>query len=198
MPVEIIPSFIIYAAVSAITPGPANLCSLACAVSYGRRQALRQWKGIFTGFAIVSLVISILVWTIGSAFHQWLYVLTWIGAAYILWLAWHILRSNYAEGPETREHCNFLTGLLVQLSNPKIMIFCATALTTYVLPYAGSYWDVFKVALILPFIGGPTANLLWLYAGSALQGFFRKYQKSVNAVMASALAICAIRIVFQR
>ena len=41
MPIEIIPTFIMYSAVSAITPGPANLCSLASAISYGRKKALR-------------------------------------------------------------------------------------------------------------------------------------------------------------
>ena len=66
MPIEIIPTFIMYSAVSAITPGPANLCSLASAISYGRKKALRQWRGIFTGFAVVSVTISVVVWFISA------------------------------------------------------------------------------------------------------------------------------------
>ena len=194
MPRSMILPFILYCFVAAITPGPANLCSLASAVKYGRRQALRQWRGLFAGFAAVALASSAAVWFLGAVMNRYLRVLTWIGAAYILYLAWHILRSNGAEDANAGPHCNFLTGLVLQLTNAKIIIFCMTALTTYALPYADSYWDVLKIALILPFTG-PVANLLWLFAGAWLQKFFRQYQKPVNVVMALSLCFCAISIV---
>ena len=194
MPVSMIPSFLLYCFVSAITPGPANLCSLASAMKYGRRQALRQWRGLFTGFAVVALFSSVAVWFLGSFLGRYLRVLTWIGAAYILWLAWHLLRSDAASEAEAGAHCNFVTGLLLQLSNAKIIIFCITALTTYALPYAGNYFDVLKVAVFLPFTG-PVANLLWLFAGATLKRFFEHYQRPVNLVMALSLAFCAVSIV---
>lgn len=199
MPVNIIPSFILYCAVSAITPGPANLTSLASAIKYGRGPALRQWRGIFTGFAIVALFSSVAVWFLGSVLNRYLRVLIWIGAGYILWLAWHIYRSNDAgdaedaDGAGNARHCSFLTGLFVQLTNAKIFIFCMTALTTFALPYAKSWFDVLKVAVFLPFTG-PMANLVWLFAGASLQKFFRNYRKPVNTVMALSLVLCAVNI----
>lgn len=194
MPRALIPTFVLYCLISAITPGPANLCSLASALSYGRAQALRQWRGIFVGFTIVALLSSLAVWFLGLALNRYLRILTWVGAAYILWMAWHILKSEDAGQAQAREHCNFVTGLLVQLTNAKIMILCVTVLTTYALPYADSYWDVLKVALVLPLIGGPIANLVWLFAGAELQRFFRNYRRPVNIVMALSLALCAVSI----
>ena len=194
MPAAMIPSFILYCFVSMITPGPANLCSLASAIKYGRERALRQWRGLFTGFTIIALASSAAVWFLGTVFNRYLRVLTWIGAAYILWLAWHILHSEIAEEADAGAHCNFLTGLLLQLTNAKIIIYCMTALTTYVLPYADSYWDVLKIAAFLP-LTGPMANLVWLFAGASMQQFFRNYQKPVNVVMALSLVYCAVRIV---
>ncbi len=76
MPASMIPSFLLYCFVSAITPGPANLCSLASAMKYGRRQALRQWRGLFTGFAVVALFSSVAVWFLGSLLGRYLRVLT--------------------------------------------------------------------------------------------------------------------------
>ena len=195
MPSGLIPTFIIYCFVTAITPGPANLCSLASAMAYGRKQALVQWRGIFTGYAIVAFVSSLAVWFLGIVVNKYIYVLTWIGAAYILWLAWHILRSSDVGQAQAGKHCNFYTGLMVQLTNAKIMVSCVTALTTYALPYADSYWDVLKIAALLPFLGGPIANLVWLFAGAGMQRFFMKYQKPVSIVMAISLVICAISIV---
>ena len=84
---------------------------------------------------------------------------------------------------------------MVQLTNAKIMVSCVTALTTYALPYADSYWDVLKIAALLPLLGGPIANLVWLFTGAGMQRFYMKYQKPVNIVMALSLVICAISIV---
>ncbi|MBR1552432.1 MAG: LysE family transporter [Schwartzia sp.] len=194
MPSSMIPSFILYCAVSAITPGPANLCSLSAAMKYGKRQALRQWRGIFFGFAVVALSASAAVWFLGSAINDSVRTLAWIGAAYILWLAYHILRSEEMGETKAAAHCNFFTGFLVQITNVKIMIFCITALATYSLPYAENYTDILKIAALLPFTG-PVANLAWLFAGASLRRFFREYQKTANAVMAIALAACAVSIV---
>ena len=80
MPSGLIPTFIIYCFVTAITPGPANLCSLASAMAYGRKQALVQWRGIFTGYAIVAFVSSLAMWFLGIVVNKYIYVLTWIGA----------------------------------------------------------------------------------------------------------------------
>jgi cysteine/O-acetylserine efflux protein len=164
-------------------------------MAYGRKQALLQWRGIFTGYAIVAFASSLAVWFLGIVVNKYIYVLTWIGAAYILWLAWHILRSSDVGHAQAGKHCNFYTGLMVQLTNAKIMVSCVTALTTYALPYADSYWDVLKIAALLPFLGGPIANLVWLFTGAGMQRFFMKYQKPVNIVMALSLVICAISIV---
>ena len=42
-----------YCFVQGITPGPANLCSLATTLRYGRTLALRQWYGLIAGFYAV-------------------------------------------------------------------------------------------------------------------------------------------------
>ena len=194
MPTALIPSFLLFCAVSAITPGPANLCSLAAAMAYGRRQALKQWRGIFVGYLIVSVLVSLMVWYLGMALKRYIRALTWIGEAYILWMSWNLLRSDSIGQARRNERCNFFTGLFVQLTNAKIILFCATALTTYALPYSDSYADVLKIALLLALLGGPVANLAWLFAGSSLQCFLQSRGKAVNMVMALVLAGCAVSI----
>lgn len=193
IPSNLIPSFLLYCFISAITPGPANLCSLASAVKYGRKQALHQWRGIFFGFGVVAFAASLAVWFLGTVLHQWLNILSLIGAGYIFWLAWQIAQSSGTKA-EAGVRCNFYTGMLVQLTNPKIMIFCVTALTTYVLPYAENYWELLSIAVLLPFTG-PIANLVWLFSGSMLQRFFQNYQRTINNVMAMLLVLCAVSII---
>ena len=93
MPVSLIPSFLIYCYIGAITPGPANLCSLSAALRYGRGPALRQWRGLFVGYAIDSLAAVPVVYLLGTLLNDYVAYLSWVGAAYLLWMAWHMLRS---------------------------------------------------------------------------------------------------------
>lgn len=194
MPISLLPSFLLYCYVGAITPGPANLCSLSAALRYGRGPALRQWRGLFVGFTAVSLASVLVSYLLGTVLNQYVGVLSWIGAAYILWMAWHMLRSSGAAAEEGPAAPSFRSGLLVQLTNVKIMVFCLTALSSYVLPYSGSFWHLLAVGLFLPFTG-PIANLVWLFAGAMLQKLFADHRRAVDIVMAAALAVCAVSLV---
>ncbi len=196
MPAILLPSFLLYCFVGAITPGPANLCSLSAALRYGKKAALRQWRGLFTGFAVISLSSALITWLLGTAFNRYVGMLSWVGAAYILWLAWQTLRDSGHAAPaaDPAKPC-FRTGLLLQMTNVKVMIYCLSIMAIYVLPYTDSPWALFAMGVFLPFTG-PIANLVWLFAGAGLQKVFADYRKAVNIVMAIALAACAVSLVW--
>ena len=195
MPLSLIPSLLVYCFVGAITPGPANLCSLSAALRYGKKAALRQWRGLLTGFTIVSLLSVLCAWPLGTALNQYVGMLAWVGAGYILWLAWHMLRSSGVQADKDPAYPTFRTGLLVQLTNVKIMIYCLSAMASFVLPYTRSFWALLAMGIFLPFTG-PVANLVWLFAGASLQKLFVNHRKTVDIVMAISLALCAVSLVW--
>lgn len=195
MPTSLIPSFLLFCYVGAITPGPANICSLSAALRYGKKAALVQWRGIFVGFACVSLASVVITFLLGAALSEYVGLLSWVGAAYILWMAWHTLRSSGVQADKDPAKPSFRSGLFLQLTNVKIMICCLTAMTSYVLPYSRSFWHLLAVGLFMPFTG-PIANLLWLFAGASLQKLFENHRKIVDIVMAAALVLCAISLVW--
>lgn len=195
MPLSLIPSLLVYCFVGAITPGPANLCSLSAALRYGKKAALRQWRGLATGFTIVSLLSVLCAWLLGTALNRYVGMLAWVGAGYILWLAWHMLRSSGVQADKDPAYPTFRTGLLVQLTNVKIMIYCLSAMASFVLPYTRSFWALLAMGIFLPFTG-PVANLVWLFAGASLQKLFVNHRKTVDIVMAISLALCAVSLVW--
>lgn len=197
MPVAIIPSFLLYCYITGITPGPANLCSLSTALRYGKTVALRQWRGLATGFLIDSMAAVLINRLLGSALGGYVKYLSWVGAAYIIYLAWHILRSAGAPPEESGRQPGFQTGLLVNLTNVKVILFCITALSTFVLPYTTSFWWLLGTGLFLP-LTGPVCNLVWLFAGAKLKNLFAKHQKAVDIVMAVSLALCAVSLILPR
>lgn len=194
MPISLIPSFLLYCFVGGITPGPANLCSLSAALRYGRGPALRQWRGLFCGFFLDAMGAVALTWLLGTALSQYVGALSWVGAAYLLWMAWHMLRSGGADADNDPAAPSFRNGLFVQLTNVKVILFCITALSGYVLPYTQSLWALLAVGLFLPFTG-PVCNLVWLFAGAALQRLFARRRRAVDVVMALSLVLCAASLV---
>lgn len=83
-----------YCFVQGITPGPANLCSLATTLRYGRTLALRQWYGLIAGFYAVSFASVLVVWTVGQVASGLTGWLTVAGAVYVLWLAWTMVAPS--------------------------------------------------------------------------------------------------------
>ena len=194
MPVSLIPSFLFFAFTSGITPGPANLCSLSAALNYGRDRALKQWRGLFAGFWVVALMSAVVSYFLGNALGTYVRYMSYVGAAYLLWLAWHIWRSSDSGEADAARNCNFWTGFLVNLTNVKVILYCITALGSYVLPYSQSFKSLLGLAVFLPFTG-PMCNLVWIFAGTKLRAVFSKYRKPLNAVMALSLVLCAFSIV---
>ena len=201
MPSSLIPSFLAFCLINGITPGPANLCSLSTAMNEGRQAALRQWRGLFTGFAIVALGSVLVNKLLGNTLGGYVRYLSWIGAAYLLWMAWHMIRpvlfsegSGHNEDEKQGGKASFWTGLIVQLTNVKVMVFCMTALSSFVLPYTNSFRALLAVGVILPFTG-PVCNLVWLFAGVKLQRLYRKYRIPFSVIMALSLVWCAVSLV---
>ena len=114
MSLEVALSFLLYAFVSGITPGPANLCSLSVAMKTGKSVAIKQWYGLFTGYTIVALASVFIVYFISSAFESFIEVFSFIGAIYIAYLAISLLLQAikpYDEIRNNRATGNFRTGL---------------------------------------------------------------------------------------
>ena len=188
MSLEVALSFLLYAFVSGITPGPANLCSLSVAMGSGKSAAIKQWYGLFTGYTIVSLISVFIVYFISSAFENFIRVFAFVGAIYIAYLAISLLIQAFKPLEEIRNSRttgSFRTGLFVQLTNVKIMVF---------LPYHQDFPHLLLFGILLP-LTGPICNLAWLFAGVLLQGLFKKHHRIFYTLMGLSLLYCAIGIV---
>ena len=129
----------------AITPGPDMTLFVGRALSEGRAAGLACMFGALTGCLIhTSLVVFGLSALIVASPASFL-ALKIVGAGYLVWLAWQALRHGSAFSPEKRQgrgHTllqNYLTGIGINLLNPKIILFFMTFLPQFVTagdPYA--------------------------------------------------------------
>ena len=193
MPYSLLPTLLLQILIVGYTPGPANIYSLAMSLRHGRKPSLIMWLGLFTGFSIAVVFMAVLTHLIGVAFGEYVVYLKYVGAAYILFLAYRIYQSS-GNAQEDNRGCSFWNGMLVQMTNAKMLLFDLTVFSTFVLPYSNHLTDLLEVSAWL-LIAGPGANLVWLLAGSYLRRFFSQYGRQVDVVSAVALVFCALYIV---
>lgn len=176
------------------TPGPANIFALTTAIRFGRRKALKVWAGLFTGACIAVLLMALLTHFIGEALGDYVKYLKYLGALYIIYLAYKIYKSH-DDRDNQKGDCTFLSGMIMQLTNAKILLFEISTFSTFVLPYSNSFTSMLPVAVTL-LIAGPGANFFWLMAGSFLSDLYYSHYKQINIGSAIALVLCAIYIAF--
>lgn len=130
-------AFLVAMFVMAITPGPANLFAIATGMERGKGAAL---------LGVVGMNAATLVWFTGSAlglgaliiaFPQAFHLLALAGAAYLVWLG---LKSLWAGIKNLESHASatvqssrsaFLDGFMVQIANPKVLLFFSGVLPPF-------------------------------------------------------------------
>ncbi len=188
-------SFLTYAGITAVTPGPNNIMSMSNAGRIGFVKSLPFNVGIFAGFCcVVSLC---------TAFSSLLSVMLpviempmlFVGAGYILYLAW----KTWDSGDTIEEKyatSSFVTGLTLQFINPKLYIYSIVSMDAYILPhYAHNTVAIMGFILLLSFIGF-VCTVLWSGFGAVFTLIFSKYAKITNGIMALLLVYCAMSLFF--
>ncbi|AZY47898.1 LysE family translocator [Bordetella avium] len=119
------------------TPGPTVLLAMTNGARHGWRMAAWGMAGaILADLALVSVVacgLGVLLAASETAFQA----LKWVGAAYLAYLGWRLLRQDAArpsDGPTAtaRKQAVFTRSFLVALSNPKALIFMSAFLPQFI------------------------------------------------------------------
>ena len=183
-----------YAFVTAYTPGPNNILALNTTSNYGWSSGRKLILGIGTGFICVMLVCAVGCFWIAKYISGIVSVMKYVGAAYILWLAFHVAKSRPDEG-EQKEAGGFVKGMVLQFVNVKIILAAITTYTGYVIPVDDSLEALLASAVFLT-LAGVSGTLVWAAAGSLLQRFLKKYYRPFNICMALLLVECAVKLFF--
>ena len=187
-------AFLTYALVMAITPGPNNILTLSCVGRHGLRGSSRLIWGVSGGFVVVMLLSGLFSLTLSRALPAVMPWLVWLGAGYILWLAWHIAVAGTPEEGGAVSPPRFAAGFLLQFINVKVWLCGLTARSSFVLPQTTETLPVVGYSLALAFIGAG-CNLIWGLAGDLLRGAFLRWGRRLNVALGLSLAYCGLRMV---
>ncbi|MFA7215613.1 MAG: LysE family transporter [Bacillota bacterium] len=185
-------AFISYVLVTTFTPGPNTIMSMSNASRYGFKNSILFNVGVFFGFFIIMFLSSLFSVTLFSLIPSIKQVMTFIGAAYILWLAYKIYNSKPHDEEKGQRRTNTLSaGLLLQFVNIKVILYGITLMSTFIVPYYKPVPVLAGFAAALAFTAF-IATCCWGLLGSVFQRFLSKNEKAVNTIMALLLVYCAV------
>lgn len=190
--------FLSYVFVSNISPGPNAIISMSNAGKFGLKKSILFNFGVSTGAFIVLLVCSLFSWVIFDIFPAFQLIMVWIGAAYILWLAWNTLKSKpVKENKSNKDSGNlFLQGVVLQFVNPNTILYGITAFSSFILPQYQSPYILFLFCILLS-LASFFCTVCWTVFGAVFQRFIVKHAKIVNVILATLLAYCAVSLVIK-
>lgn len=114
-----------------------------------------------------------------------------LGTIYLIWLAVKILRSTYdTKAVEPKKGQAYLSGLLLQFVNVKVMVSAIVSIQMFVLPYYQSTEALAAFAIFIA-IAGTSCNLVWSGFGSVASRLFANHTKLINTILAISLVFCA-------
>ena len=174
------------------TPGPATLSLTAAGSAYGVRRSLSYLAGIIAGTTAVLLAVATGITAGLLALPAVRPVLLAAGAAYIVWLAYHIATAPPLAADGSRSDAPGLVGgTLLGIANPKAWIAIAAVFASARLADGAAVDAAAKVAVLAVMI--VAINTTWLAAGASLAPLLRDARRAriVNRCLAVVLVAAA-------
>ena len=187
-------NYLPYAFITAYTPGPNNILALNAVSRKGLREGKKTLLGIAVGFLLVMAITAAACLELSKIMPQVAMFMKYIGAGYILWLAFHIVFSKPSSETDTR-NSDFWTSFLLQFMNVKIILYAITIYTGYVLPNSDSKL-LLSASVVCNTLIGVSGCITWALAGHLLQKQFMKHEKVMNGLMAIVLIWSAFHLIF--
>lgn len=126
-----------------LTPGPNMMYLVSRSISQGRRAGLMSLTGVAVGFLVYLAAATFGLSALFAAVPEIYLAVRLAGAAYLLWLAWKVLKpggvSVFApvELPPDSPRKLFAMGLFTNLLNPKAALMYGSLIPQFLAPSAG-------------------------------------------------------------
>lgn len=149
--------------VYSITPGPNNLLLAASGAAFGYRRSLPHMLGVSLGAALMLVLVGCGLCTVFDRVPHLHNALKYFGAAYLVWLAWCIARSDNAgdHRPSARP-LGFWQGMALQWINPKTWVMAVGVAATYT-PRDGYLLHLLLAGILLVLVSFPSISIWTLF-----------------------------------
>tara|TARA_B000000475_G_scaffold66408_1_gene53146 strand:- start:555 stop:1184 length:630 start_codon:yes stop_codon:yes gene_type:complete len=200
---ETVIAFVLASVILSLVPGPDNIYVMTNSALKGWRVGFYTTLGLCTGLIghtfLVAIGVSVIFQTSALAFNG----LKIVGACYLIYLGWLSLQSKELNisgtGKDNSNRSYYITGVIMNLTNPKVALFFLVFLPQFVNISKGSV-TIQVVLLGLLFILSALCVFSSIaFLGSFLEGYLKKsssVNKNINKLAALVYFALAINLFF--
>ena len=194
---ELIATISVYYFVMYATPGPNNSILTASGIKFGFIRSIPNIIGISSGHGVQ---LALVCFGLGSLFTQFpilLEVLKYIGACYLLYLAWKMFGSlNISMTEEKSSPLKYHEAILFQFVNPKAWVICITAVSVFYPENVNLIIGTLFLVIMSTIINLPSISM-WAFGGSIIRRYLsnKKLKTIIEWILAILLLGTAISIV---
>jgi threonine/homoserine/homoserine lactone efflux protein len=193
--------FVLFAFVASITPGPTNILVLTNSSRHGLLPTFLIVLGACGGAALLVLLVGTGLGDLLARHLQVQTVMSWVGIAWLTWLAWQIF-SAPAEAidpsrpaphqPKKGPKLGLFGAASLQLVNPKTWMMALAVVSVFAGTDADRTMRVVWLSLVFFLVAIPCMTA-WAWLGVSAAKFFRSAasMKRFNQAMAVLLLVSA-------
>lgn len=160
--------FLLFAFVATITPGPTNILALGHGARFGLRATLPLVLGACLGAALIVLLVGLGLGETLLRYPRVQLAMSWLGALWLSWLAWQLLRHAAAplqtDAAGQRE-LGPLGAALLQLVNPKVWMMAVAVVSVFAADSTDKALRVAQLSLIFLLMALPCMTV-WALLGA--------------------------------
>ena len=171
MSLELYLAYVLACFIVVIVPGPTVSLIVANSITHGTRAGLLNVAGTQAGLGTMMLIVLVGLTSIIETMGHWFDWVRFIGAAYLVWLGWKLIRNPGALGDPKQTPAPrggfFLQGFLVLLSNPKALLMFGAFIPQFVDPTSDYAWQVVLLGLTAMAVATTFDSLYAILTGRA-------------------------------
>ena len=201
-------TFALMALAMVLTPGPNMIYLLSRSILQGRTAGFISLLGVILGFLVYMLGAALGLTGFLLAVPLAYDAIRWLGAAYLLWLAWTAIRPGARSVLQPRRDLAhdgaqrlFMMGFLTNLLNPKIAVLYLSLLPQFVEPERGPILGQFLILGLTQIVISFSVNLTIVLLAGIVAGWVaaRPLWLVVQRwLMGTILAGLAVRLALER
>jgi threonine/homoserine/homoserine lactone efflux protein len=171
----------------ALLPGPIVTLVVANGLRHGTRAALTNIAGAQVGLAIMIGIVAVGLTSMMATMGYWFDWVRFAGAAYLVWLGirliWSPIEGVDADAPPPPPRGGFfLQGVVVLLSNPKVLVFFGAFLPQFMDMSKDHVSQVALLGVTFMATAGMTDAMYALAAGRARRFFSARRTRALSRI----------------
>jgi cysteine/O-acetylserine efflux protein len=186
-------SIMAYVLVSSFTPGPSNISTASMAILHGYKATLRYQFGLALGVFLLMSLSGLFSAALLNVFPALEPILRYLGAAYILYLAFGILKASYTFAEKDIKPLGVGNGFVLQVLNPKLVVYAFSLFGTFLASATGNFALIVFLALVLAVVSF-CATSTWALFGTGIKNYLQnpRMRIVINILLSIALVYSAV------